>query len=445
MFINKLLNKFWLKIKNNIQNEALFKKVIKGGFWSFFGGAFTYSLVLVSSFFLVRILGKITFGQLAAIRSTVNTFSVFGALGLETTSAKFISENKENKSKIQNYLGLIIIITFIFSILVSLVSLFFSSEIVTYFFNDYSLITGFQLAIILLFTRIFIVLQTGILYGFEAYKVYAKVNFFVGIISLPTIIICTYYGALIGAIIGFAVSNLINILFNLFSILTLLKDKQITINYKDYKTELNTIWEFSIPALLSGVLVSPINWLCYMFLVKSKDGFSEVAVFEIANQWRMMLVFVPATVGKVFLPTLSGLFGEKNNKDYKVAVKYSFLINSGLILFLSIIVILFSAEIMQFYGDEFANKNMTLILLAISSILIVVNSVIGQIIASKNKMWLGLTFNFFWAIALLVSSYYFITIKNMGSIGLAYGNLVSYLLLSLIQILFIMKTEKSIN
>lgn len=49
--------------------------------------------------------------------------------------------------------------------------------------------------------------------------------------------------------------------------------------------------------------------------------------------------------------------------------------------------------------------------------------------------WIGLLFNFFWAVVLLTSSYFFLD-KGYGALGLAYAFVMSYLFRSTVQIYY---------
>jgi hypothetical protein len=69
----------------------------------------------------------------------------------------------------------------------------------------------------------------------------------------------------------------------------------------------------------------------------------------------------------------------------------------------------------------------------LTTILIAINNVIGQAIASMDKMWLGFLFNLIWGIAILISSYYLVIIKKQGVLGLCYSYLISYVIHTVVQ------------
>ena len=69
----------------------------------------------------------------------------------------------------------------------------------------------------------------------------------------------------------------------------------------------------------------------------------------------------------------------------------------------------------------------------ITVVICAVNNVLGQVITSKGKMWIGFGVNALWAIWLITFSVIFIGKYNMGALGLAFALLVSYTLHSILQ------------
>jgi O-antigen/teichoic acid export membrane protein len=92
---------------------------------------------------------------------------------------------------------------------------------------------------------------------------------------------------------------------------------------------------------------------------------------------------------------------------------------------------------MSMFGREFKSESSVLIFLSISTIFMAVNNVIGQVIASKDKMWVGFIFNLAWGGSLIVLSYIFIYIYNLGALSLALAYLLSYLFHTLWQFVYL--------
>ena len=86
-----------------------------------------------------------------------------------------------------------------------------------------------------------------------------------------------------------------------------------------------------------------------------------------------------------------------------------------------------------------------MVVMLITTVFIAVNNVIGQAIASLDKMWFGFIFNLFWGIVISIFSYYFVVIEKNGALGLSYAYLVSYIFHTVVQFIFLNQVVKKKN
>ena len=75
-----------------LRHDSLSGRFARGAFWALLGTAIAQGLHLVSSLAVARLLGKVGFGELGMINSTVGMFGVFAGLGLGLTATKYIAE-----------------------------------------------------------------------------------------------------------------------------------------------------------------------------------------------------------------------------------------------------------------------------------------------------------------------------------------------------------------
>ena len=84
------------KILAALPKDSLRARFAKGAFWSLVGAVLAQGLGLGASIVTARILGKVGFGELGMIRSTVGMFGVFAGLGLGLTATKHVAEFRSN-------------------------------------------------------------------------------------------------------------------------------------------------------------------------------------------------------------------------------------------------------------------------------------------------------------------------------------------------------------
>jgi O-antigen/teichoic acid export membrane protein len=104
-------------------------------------------------------------------------------------------------------------------------------------------------------------------------------------------------------------------------------------------------------------------------------------------------------------------------------------------IILATIISLFAKIIMGTYGVKYEEGYILLIILVFTTVLNSVNSVVGQAIASKGKMWVGFYLNLVWGSTLILSTYLFLRF-GYSSIGLAISYLISYIIHTILSYLY---------
>lgn len=428
----KVLKKFW----NRVEESDIGRRIASGALWSLTGSVLSQGLMLVASIVVARILGKTEFGELGIIRSTVNMFTVFAGFGLGLTATKYIAEFKiKDKDKVGRIIGLTSLFAGVTGGVIAVFLLVFAPFLAEKTINAAHLVNEIRLSAFILFFSSLNGAQTGVLAGFESFKIIAKVNIISVILAFPIQIGFTFVFGLPGSVIGFGLNFLILWVLNFIAVRRESFKFGITIQFKKALKEWPILYKFSLPALFSGLMVSPIIWACNAMLVNEPKGFDEMAMFSAANQWKSAILFVPVVLSQIVLPLFSG---STDRQQFMRILKLNVIINFIISLIMAIGISLFSSLIMNTYGKDFADGNIILIVLAFSTVLISINGVVGQAIAGKGKMWIGFIFNSIWGAILLIST--FILLKlGYGAKGLAYSFLISYLILTIIQSVFTVK------
>ena len=414
-------------IKNfisDILSSPILSRLSKGMFWSICGTLISRGLILVASFFIARILGKTCFGEFGMIQATMGMFGILGGTGLGLTATKYVAEFRQTDPE---KTGRIIILTEIVAIfaggLMALGLIIFAQWLAENTINAPQLAGSLRIGSLVTFLSALNGAQIGALSGFEAFKTIAYVNFFVGLVSFPILVLGTYFGGLDGAIWALAINLCFNVMFNHIALKKERRMYKVPINFKKCSQEISILWKFSFPAVLSTSLVVPVNWLCATFLVNQIDGYEEMGIFNAANQWYTMLMILPSLLGNVILPILSEQIGQKSIKQSKKTIKFAIKANSIFVLPSVIIISIASPYIMGLYGDSFRDGGPTLIIVILTTVFVAIQTPVGQIIASSGKMWIGFLMNIGWAITFIIGTRLLV---DKGSIGLALARAIGY-------------------
>ncbi|MDI6802126.1 MAG: oligosaccharide flippase family protein [Thermodesulfovibrionales bacterium] len=410
--------------QNHLPEGSLRARFALGTFWSVAGAVISRGLSLLASIVVARVLGKVGFGELGIIQSTVGMFGLFAGLGLGMTATKHVAEfRQKDAAKAGRIIGLSFLVALGFGGVIS-----FALGILAPWLAETTLAAPhlaqlLQIGAGILFFSAVNGVQTGALSGFEAFRTIANINLASGLLSFPLMVGGVYIAGLQGAVWGLVVSMAANCGFNYVALKNRMRKENISVHYLQSRKEWQVLWQFSLPAFLSGMMVGPVNWVCGALLVNQPNGYAEMGIYNAANQWRNAILFLPGSMSAIVLPMLSNLYGHDDNRRYKKVLLYNGVINVSIAFIVALIISLAAKVIMGSYGKDFSSGKYVLIVLAVSATLSASVSVIGQVIASSGRMWWGFILNLLWGIVLIFS--YWLLISK-GALGLAFANLIAY-------------------
>ncbi|MFC4100410.1 oligosaccharide flippase family protein [Paenibacillus xanthanilyticus] len=422
--------------------------VAVSAFWLIAGVGIGKVLALVSTYFLTGILMAEGYGKLGIVLSTVGLFSTIGGIGLASAATKYIAEYKlADKLKAANIVVLCEIVIVATSGFMSAMFFLLSPIIAETIYKDSSLVDLLRIASVYMFFLTMNTAQIGTLAGLEAFKLIAINNLCSSLIGFPLIIMLCYHFELTGVLIGYSVMCLGQYFLNLISIKKKCKEYELVLTFKvsGLIAEWEIINKFIIPTALSGFISMPVVWLCDTMLAKADNGYLEMAIYSAASQWRAFILFIPQNIAIVLLPVLSSLFGGKNMREYKYMFNISIISNFLIAALTTVPLLIFSEKIMSGYGAEFSSRGSVFMVTLATSVIMVLNEVIGKSIASQGRMWMGFAFNLAWAIALLGSSYVLVVQNDYGAVGLTTAYLIAYILHSIWQYVFVVKNAKNLE
>jgi len=260
--------------------------------------------------------------------------------------------------------------------------------------------------------------------GFEKFKELASINIIRGLLFFPFLIIGTLLEKLNGTLIAYSLVVLVIFFVYQYFIHKFCGEYHIRLDYRITSSFAKQLLNLSIPTFLSGSIITIMMWLSNTLLVRTPNGYSEMGLFNAVLQWRTIMIYIPNILGQVMLPILSNLLGIQNVKAYLKTCFNNSLIVTFLSLFLGVPIIIFSNTIMKLYGETFVEGSNSLKIIVVSTIIYSIGSILGLIISSTGKMWIGLLINIIWALAFL----YFLYQGNpITSNSLSYAYLYSYL------------------
>ena len=146
---------------------------------------------------------------------------------------------------------------------------------------------------------------------------------------------------------------------------------------------------FSVLSLLGSICTMSAMWFANVVLVAQPDGYASLGVFNAAERWRQLLLFLPASFSPVILTMLSNLHGTKDPDGYRRLFGLNLAVSIAVVVVPSIGIILCASPAMGLFGDEYRDGWMTLVILSASSV---------QALTNYGSAWYVFERQFAWAV-----------------------------------------------
>lgn len=410
---------------DRVENSPVAYRLASGSFWVLSGSALSRGLMLLSYVFVARILGREVFGEFGIVQSTVGMFGIFAGLGLGMTATKYIAEfRKKDPAKAGRILALTLIVVLVSGSTASVLCWILAPWLAQHTLAAAHLAGLLRLGTVFMLLSALNGVQIGALSGFEAFRSIARVSLLAGLATLPLVVLGTWARGLSGAILGLIAGQGVMLALLAIDLGSEIQRAGMSLAPGRCMCEWRTLCGFSLPVLLSGIMVVPVTWACCALLVNQPGGYAENGVFTAANQWFIVLLFLPDRLGQVNLPMLSDHMGRG---DYRGASKIMLLclkINAIAVVPLALALCLASQPVMRSYGSGFENAWLTLVIILFTALLSCIHKPLGQSLVAGGRVWTLLIINVVWGSVFLLATYCWV---NHGANGLASARLLAYL------------------
>ncbi len=413
---------------DRIRRSELAMRIAAGGFWIMTGAVVGKTIGLVTSVILARFLGKEKLGEYGMVYSTIGMFQTFAGFGLGVTATRYVAQfRKEQPERAAGVMRLSLNASVVTGAFFAILLFALAPMIAAKTLAAPHLAGLVRISSVVLFLVALDGAQTGILAGLESFRAVAFINVVYGVLNLIVMVCGAMAAGLLGAVVALCVSQFIKFALNRVVLLKEARRCGLTGSACRAGDLLPILWAFSVPALLSGLLVDPVGWASNAILVNQPDGYSEMGILGATSSWYAAITFVPSSLTALALPVLSDLLGRGRTDQFSKVLKLKVLLFGMLALAAALPIALLSKPIMGLYGDAFVSGSHVLEMTAVAAVMVAILAPLSSAISSAGKMWFGLFMNLIWAVAYLGMSFWWI--PGWGALGQVAARSVAYALL----------------
>lgn len=398
--------------------------------YSLGASVFSKLIILLINIISFRYILPDEYGFIALVLVLTATIGAVSNMGASVAVNSFVAKNQNtNLSKLYvkyNY------------ILSTFLSLFLSTLVFFLSVDRQGNINDLGVYLFLLLFTLFSAynsISEAVLNGMKSFDKIFKNNLINFFIFLPVSIFFIYQFSVLGVFLSLILYRFSLFVFNFYSAKKILSIQATKISKSDLSIIKSSFRNLTLPVIFSGILVAPVIGFSFKLMSSQQDGYENLAYFNIVYQMYLVAVFIPNALNGYLISKFSSENGEK---DFSKIAKY----NIGFSIIVAVMLFLFKD--LYFYIIDSKNdviiNNFYIMLLTI--IFFSVNAIFASLWPSVNRAWFGMWMNLIWAITLL-SVTYILSSQNVAE-SLAWGFLTSYLILTIVQILFykVVNSEK---
>jgi O-antigen/teichoic acid export membrane protein len=397
-----------------------------GALWSVFGAGVSRGLTLGAFVLAGRLLGPTRFGEVGMVQSTQGLLGVLagGSLGLAAT--RYVAEHgARDRARAEQYFALIMRIALVSAGVGALALVVFAEAIAANVLDAPHLVNELRLATGLLLFGAVGGVQSGAIAGLGRFRALALLAVLRGACFVAALMGGIWLAGVPGAVAGLVLTEAVAVAANSLVLRRLMpRARSGDAALPPTGRELGDVCRFTGLAVVGSIATTVALWAGNVILVRQPDGFAALGVFNAAERWRLLLLFVPTSVSPIVLSMLSRLHGHADRAGYRQLLGVNLWVGAATVLIPAAGVVALAPLAMSAFGEEYRQGAMTLAVLAASAVAVVLNNLLGQVLVSKGAVWCRAALDVLLAAVFVVAAW--ALIPSRRDEGMALAHLMAY-------------------
>lgn len=404
----------------------------------------TSQLVTFSmSVLLARVIGRLAFGEWAALQNTVGTISGIAQLSMAVTATKFVAAlSRTEPERVGRILGLCSSVTLATGTLaagsVALSAPWFSSVVL----HAPHLSSGLRISAVSMLLLTINGFQVGALAGLGRFKALAILGALGGVTTATCVIGLALAWGLEGALSGYALAAAITWSGYHFVLRSECRRAGIAPRYRQLRKEISVLAHFAIPATLAGVAGMLSTWSSMVLVVRRSEGYSQMAALSAAATLRGAVLFAPVVITRVSAPVLAGLAETGALERHKHTLRGSAALAAASAAAVAVPVALGAPWLLGLFGRSFRGSAAVVVVMVAGGVVEAAAQALNQQFLSRGRMWWNLAMVTGRGLILVGLTY--LLIPGGAALGAAWAMLLSHGAALAFAFAFMVRTEASL-
>lgn len=387
-------------------SPSVAQRLMRGLGWSTLGSVGWRALTAAGSIMVARILSPENFGELGVVRSTINVFTTFAVFQLGSTASKHIAEFRaSDPDRAARILSMTLALSASLCLLCALTMLIGAEPIARDYLNAPGLKWPLRFASAFMFFQAYSAVRETILIGTEQFRGFARVNLTKGASTVAAMPLGAWLYGVNGAVIGLSLAAVASFVVLEWHVRAALRANGLRgdLPFKEWRKSLPVLWSFALPGFVTGLLTASTYWIGRLQLVESSDGYFQLGLFEAANQWRTMILFIPGSLALVALPVIAASHSTGDERQFLDATALQFKGILAIALPLAAMTVAFSDELIALFGSDYEQAAGIFPTLMASVFIFALNQSLRRVMDGTGHVWRHTGFTSLWTIAFLVT------------------------------------------
>jgi O-antigen/teichoic acid export membrane protein len=419
---------------------SLRARLIRGVSWNMVATSFNQGSTFLVNIVLANIWGRHLFGEYAMVQSTLAVVTTMAQVSMGYTATKYVAEFRgrepERAGRILTLCGLVSVAT---ATIAALVLLFGSRRLAADALSAPQLAPALMASAVLVFFAVMSGFLMGTLAGLEAYPALARAGIASGIIY---VLLCSIGGSMAGvtgAVAAQAITAAVFFVILAWLVVREAATQRIRFRLHGASNEADVLFKFAAPAALNSFVALPAIWLANAILVRGPNGYDQLALFAAANNFRILVLFVPQIVNNVGMSLLNNERGARNAATYARLFWTNLMLTVAIALIGAAALVAAGPWVLRVFGSSFSEGYGVLVALMIAVIPEATALATVQPMLSQERVWTVFFGRVVPCYATLLGVAWF-TVPSHGAVGLAFGWIAGWSVALLADVMLVWRT-----